>query len=320
MPPLFAGRTPVHHGQRKVDREGRPTPFTRTHGLHRAPVLLHEVPYDRKAQPEPLGGVRRPSRLPAGIAANTYGRNSGLIPIPESATVISMWEFDALEHDLDPTILAGELDGVGEQVPDHLLQAARVAVDGPGRRIQKLREPDSLCLGRRPYGLDGRLDEAHGLHRLDVQTHLARGDPAHVEKILDELRLHPGVSLDDFQPLVDLRLAHGAGAKDVGPAENRAQGCPQLVGEGREELVLRRAGPLGLSRARIRSLSRSSFRSSAACCTVSNSRALSIATAACAAMPTTNRSARSLNTPGEGWPKNSPPMTSPDLEITGTAR
>ena len=68
------------------------------------------------------------------------------------------------------------------------------------------------------------------------------------------------------------------------------------------------------------SLSRSSFRSAAACCTVSNSRALSIATAACAAMPTTNRSARSLNTPGEGWPKNSPPMTSPDREITGTAR
>ena len=97
-----------------------------------------------------------------------------------------------------------------------------------------------------PFRLDGRLDEGHRLHRLDVQAHLARDDPAHVEKILDELRLHARVSLDDFQPLVDLRLAHGSGAKDVRPAENRAQRCPQFVGDGRQELVLHRAGPLGL--------------------------------------------------------------------------
>ena len=51
-----------------------------------------------------------------------------------------------------------------------------------------------------------------------------------------------------------------------------------------------------------------------------NSRALSIAIAACAAMPATMRSARSLKTPGSAWPKNSPPSTSPEREITGTAR
>ena len=32
------------------------------------------------------------------------------------------------------------------------------------------------------------------------------------------------------------------------------------------------------------------------------------------------RSARSVNTPGSGCPKNKPPITSPDREITGTAR
>ena len=40
-----------------------------------------------------------------------------------------------------------------------------------------------------------------------------------------------------------------------------------------------------------------------------------MATAACAAMPTTSRSVRSVNTPGSGWPKKSPPITSPERAI-----
>ena len=49
-------------------------------------------------------------------------------------------------------------------------------------------------------------------------------------------------------------------------------------------------------------------------------RAFSIAIADCAAIPSTIRSSSAENIPGSGWPKNSPPATSPSLVITGTAR
>jgi hypothetical protein len=45
-----------------------------------------------------------------------------------------------------------------------------------------------------------------------------------------------------------------------------------------------------------------------------------MAVAACAAIPAISRSERSVKMPGCGWPKNNPPSTSPDREITGAAR
>ncbi len=70
----------------------------------------------------------------------------------------------------------------------------------------------------------------------------------------------------------------------------------------------------------VRSLCSSASRSSADFCATSYRRALSIATAAWAAMPATMRSVRSVNTPGSGWPKIRPPITEPERDTTGTAR
>ena len=48
--------------------------------------------------------------------------------------------------------------------------------------------------------------------------------------------------------------------------------------------------------------------------------ALSMAIAAWPASPSISRSDASVNTPTSGWPKNNPPMTSPERDATGTAR
>ncbi|KRC17935.1 hypothetical protein ASE31_28480 [Acidovorax sp. Root217] len=52
----------------------------------------------------------------------------------------------------------------------------------------------------------------------------------------------------------------------------------------------------------------------------SNRRALSMAMAASAASRATERSERSVNTPGCAWPKNRPPITWRARSTTGTAR
>ena len=68
------------------------------------------------------------------------------------------------------------------------------------------------------------------------------------------------------------------------------------------------------------SLSSKSLRSSAARWAASYSRVLSIATAACTAMPPTMRSVRSVKMAASGWPNISRPSTSPERATTGTAR
>ena len=52
--------------------------------------------------------------------------------------------------------------------------------------------------------------KAAGVNRPDVETHLAGGDAAHVEQILDELGLRARVALDRLEPRAQLGLACGA--------------------------------------------------------------------------------------------------------------
>ena len=51
----------------------------------------------------------------------------------------------ALQADLDPALRRGELDGVGEQVPDHLLQAVGSPETGAGRRSRTMSRRISLA-------------------------------------------------------------------------------------------------------------------------------------------------------------------------------
>ena len=68
-----------------------------------------------------------------------------------------------------------ELDRVGEQVPDHLLQAVRVAGDAAAGGERGL-DVDVLGRCRRPQRVEGLLDHPFQLDRVDGETELAHHD------------------------------------------------------------------------------------------------------------------------------------------------
>ena len=53
------------------------------------------------------------------------------MPRPLSATSISRWESTCVKRDRNAAVLGSELHGVGEEVPEHLLQAVGIARRGP---------------------------------------------------------------------------------------------------------------------------------------------------------------------------------------------
>ena len=107
--------------------------------------------------------------------------------------------------------------------------------------------------------------------------------------------------------------------QEFGRDTDRRQGIAQFMGQHRQEFVLGAAQALSLG-ARSAFILEQRLALFDRLCDFSYRRALSIAVAACAAMPSTMRSVRSVNLPASEWPKNRPPSTSPDRETTDTAR
>ena len=105
----------------------------------------------------------------------------------------------------------------------------------------------ALGIGGGKDRADGIVDHAAEIHLLHVQAELAGDDPRHIEHVLDDLRQHLGVALENLQ---GTRLPGGiredAAAQHACVAENRVQGRPQFMGQGAEELVLEPVGFVGL--------------------------------------------------------------------------
>ena len=143
-----------------------------------------------------------------------------------------------------------ELDGIGQQIPHHLLQAARVGPHPSADAVKLRRQFDLLRERRRRGGLDRRLDHQPRLDEFGLQPHASGHDAAHVQQVIDQLGLQAGVAFDGVDGLRDhVRIL--LGAKDVGPAQHRVQGRAQLVRQRRQELVLQRAEALGLQPQRV---------------------------------------------------------------------
>src|SRR5207302_8504798 len=81
-----------------------------------------------------------------------------------------------LDPDFDAAALGRELDGVREQVPDHLLQAAGVAPHPACCAAEGRLEPDALRLRRRTDGHDRGGDRLPQVDRLSLQAKLAGSD------------------------------------------------------------------------------------------------------------------------------------------------
>src|SRR5207253_2837244 len=79
----------------------------------------------------------------------------------------------ALQANVDAASGGRELDRVVQQVPDHLLQPARVALDQPAVGVDDGPQPDVPGVGGRAHGVDGGLDDRDEADRPHLETELA---------------------------------------------------------------------------------------------------------------------------------------------------
>ncbi len=138
-----------------------------------------------------------------------------------------------------------ELEGVAEQVPDDLLQPVGVGRHDAGLRVEVALDADLARVGGRLHGVDGGLGDRMRRQYLHFQPHLAGGDAAHVEQILDQLGLGAGVALDGLQATLYVGQLAAAPPQHLGPAQDGCQRRAQLVRQGGQELVLEAAGAFG---------------------------------------------------------------------------
>ena len=140
------------------------------------------------------------------------------------------------EH-LDPAPLAGELDGVGQQVPDGLLQAVGIAK-------QEDRTPLGGDIERNAFGLRPwadhvrrRVDDVGEIDGQHFKVQLAGDDARQIQQVFHELRLRPGVALNRAQGMLDAPGFDRLVEDHRRPPEDGVQRCPQLVRQGGKEFV-----------------------------------------------------------------------------------
>jgi hypothetical protein len=67
---------------------------------------------------------------------------------------------------------------------------------------------DSLGFRRRRDGFNRDFSDSGEIQSLHVEPHFTGNDTAHFEKVLDQLVLGAGISLDGFQASMDVLSAH----------------------------------------------------------------------------------------------------------------
>ena len=149
--------------------------------------------------------------------------------MPVSLTTISTCEFDALEAHLHASLLRRELHGVRHQIPDDLLQPARIAGHGSDARIDDRLNPYAFGVGGGLDRGDRVVDDERQLDRLHVQANLARHDARHVEHVLHDLRQPRGVALERLEPARGLLARQDAAAQQPRVADDRIERRAQLV-------------------------------------------------------------------------------------------
>ncbi|MNX80462.1 hypothetical protein D3C86_1121240 [compost metagenome] len=145
-----------------------------------------------------------------------------------------------LRPDRDALALGGELDGVAQEVDEHLLDALRVhgGPQGGRRQIQAQLEPGGLELRAEALGALADLEAQIRFDGLEPEG--AGVEAGEVQKVVHQGLEAPGALLD-LPDVIPLRLAqHAAHAvlQELGVAHDRGQGHAQVVGDGVDEVVL----------------------------------------------------------------------------------
>ena len=229
------------HGQ--GHRERRAQALSGALGADRPAVHLDEVPHDRQAEAEtgdrpPCVGLTEPVE-----DVRQDRRRNALARVAHLDDDVGP---HALQREVHVSLVGRELDRVGQEVPEDLLQAVGIREDGPHRRVDAHAERDRLGGRRGPHGIDGGRRHRRRLDRACRDPQLAGDDARDVEQVLDELGERGRAALDRLQrPLLAL-LVEAPAAQPPDPAHERVERRAQLVREGGQELVLGASGRLGV--------------------------------------------------------------------------
>ena len=151
---------------------------------------------------------------------------------------------DRPEEDAAPA--RRELHRVLQDVPENLAEADRI---GAHRDLDEGAFPldeDPTGCGFAPADLDDLVERLRQRHRNGDDAEVPAGDPRQVQQVLDQLRLQLRVAPHDLDLRARFRRQGSVLLEHRGEREDRGQRRPQLVGERREETVLRLVRPLGL--------------------------------------------------------------------------
>src|SRR5581483_5627639 len=83
--------------------------------------------------------------------------------------------------------------------------------------------------------------------RMDLQHHLTRYHPTHVEKVVDDLRLDAHISRNCFQPALEVLRLDSRMLQELRPSLNGVEWRPQFMRQSRQKLIFQSAHPFGLS-------------------------------------------------------------------------
>ncbi len=169
--------------------------------------------------------------------SNTNRRKSGSIPCPVSETRIRALGFSLLERNIDTALFRRELHGVGEKIPDDLLETIGIGV-GANVGIETGLEGDALGGRGRLDCVDRGLDDRG-------KNDIAADSAAVLPVVMRETSRRSSISFVcalTFRSMTSRPRIASAGSfsrrSRLGPADDGIQRRAQLVREGGEEFVL----------------------------------------------------------------------------------
>ena len=222
---LGAGRLgdrEVRGAHRQRDREEGAPARALALGLHLAAVEVDQVLDERQAQAEPPVGP-----LEAGVGLPEALEDVGEELGGDALAVVADLEHDRGAHaghaHPDVPAAGGELDGVAEQVPHHLLEPVRIADHADRLGLEPGLDDHALALGREAHHVERRPHDVGEVGGRQAKLELAGHDAAHVEDVVDDLGLRLGVALDGREGAGDGLRGRLPGAEHARPAEDGGQ-------------------------------------------------------------------------------------------------
>ena len=171
-------------------------------------------------------------------------RSARLMPMPWSVTLSSIVVTCAPDRHPDLPAVRAELDGVVDEVDDHLAEAGLVAANGRNARLGLGHERHSTPLREQAEAFGGGDREAREVHVIPETQLGAALHPGEVQHLVDHLGDVARLHLDQGDALAhpgrdvgDLGLP-GEGLGEQGDGrQRRAQLVPQVVDELRADLL-----------------------------------------------------------------------------------